>query len=223
MARTTWWQYLTGLVPRWMRSPWSLRFVETLGVVADAYDEVAKLAVKASMPGIAPVDAQDEIGEERQIERSPLDTPDSYGAALVAAWEFWSVAGTKDSLSAELERQGFAGAVVLESADLTGYPSYEWAGFVVVIPYTTSLIWADSAWDTAGTYDDGGVWDSSVGGDFTARVARTIQTQKPTETKLRFALAQVNADAELWDWPAGTWDDPGVWADDETIGFVRVA
>lgn len=222
MARSTWWQYLTGLAPRWMRAPWSLRLIETIGVVADAYDELAKLGVKVSMPGIAPVDAQDEIGEERGIERSPLDTPETYGAALVGAWDYWQAGGTEDSLAAELERQGYTGAIVLESADLTGYPAEEWAGFVVVIPYTPSLLWLDEDWDNPGSYDDGGAWDSSIGQDWTARLVRTIQTQKPAETRLRFALAQVDPDAELWDWPAGTWDDPGNWTDDD-YGFVQVA
>lgn len=219
MARTSWWQYLSSLPYRGVRKPIATLFLEAIGLFGDTLDELAKAAVKASFPGLAPIDAQDEIGEEIGFERSPLDTQATYGETLRTAHAGWFIAGTRDSLQTEIRRHGYTGAVVLES--LTGYPVDEWAGFVVVLPYDHGT-WADGAWDDPGTWTDGGVWDCSRSIEWGARLSRVIEEFKPRETRLRFALAQVTQDAELWDWPAGAWDDPGDWATDDT-GFVQVA
>lgn len=223
MARTTWYQWAVSAVPEPWRKKWGRLYAQAQGLLVDAYEEATKQAALVRLPERAPPDAQVVIGEERGIERADGETQAEYGAALAGAWETWQTSGTDEGLEAILRRLCWSTAIVLEASEISGYPPEKWARFAVIFPYQVGEVWSDHDWDDPGDWSDGGVWDSSWAQPKCDRVARTIERFRPAENKLTVALVQTNPDAELWDWPTGIWDDPGVWASDTDTGFVRVA
>lgn len=119
-------QYQADVTP--LRGPWGRRWAGAFGSRKDALLERARgaayLGAVADPEGRgrqAPDDALGRLGDDAQIERSPLDTAATYRARLAEAFDVWGRAGTP---------YGYAQALALTSAKVRGarfVAQYEWA------------------------------------------------------------------------------------------------
>jgi|GEM_PF-2869342 len=89
---------------------------------------------------------------------------------------------------------------------------YSWPGAVVL----------DGAWDDAGVWSDGGVWDlDGFDADEVAELRAIPREWNAQHARGHLVLAP--ADAELWDYPPGIWNDGGAWNDETTTAVtIRV-
>jgi hypothetical protein len=106
------------LAPGWLRDRWGAAFLGALGARKDAHVALLKLAVKARMPGLAPLDALAHIARERGIDRGPGESEGSFRERVAGAWDTWRWAGTAFGLLLELWHAGYrpaSGKVVLQT------------------------------------------------------------------------------------------------------------
>lgn len=96
MAR--WQDLILDLLPFWLSGSFAKRFFRSAVTPADIITDGIKEGVKARFVKIAPDDALDEIGSERNIERYPNETLASYRVRLAEAWETWMHAGHESSI-----------------------------------------------------------------------------------------------------------------------------
>ena len=103
---------MQALDPRWLAQPkgaaWRRASLNQKAALLDR----ARRVIKMRCPELAPADAQARIGSERQIERGPTDTPATYGARLVDAWNIWQWSGTAFGVLTALADIGYPAAVI---------------------------------------------------------------------------------------------------------------
>ena len=110
------------------------------------------------------------------------------------------------------------------------YSNWEWAGFwfgadwfslVYGIIDSTAGPWvADLGWDTAGDWDDGGLWDCTMTEAEAKYIRLMIRRMKPHQAyPVTIALAM--RDDELWDMP-DDWDDGGNWLDSDPPIYIAI-
>ncbi len=101
-------QYQQDLAPYWARREQGEAYWRALGQKKDEAIEVAKQAVQARLPLLAPVDALDSIGDERGLPRYRFgvdpETDDEYRATLQNAWALSYWMGTAKGMLDELYR-----------------------------------------------------------------------------------------------------------------------
>jgi hypothetical protein len=202
-------RYLLQIVPTWLRGRFGGGWMESLGLVQDGQVEAARQAVLARFVTRAPVDGLPLLASERQLERLPPDTDDSWRARLLAAWDWWAWAGTKRGIRDILLATGYATGVEIRNAhEWPSGPGVQgWATFWVIL---TGHGWTDDGtWGDPGTWGDGGTWGSSASPEEVDRVLRLVRQWKPAEAYCGGVLVMLGG--ELWGFPEGTWGDPGVW------------
>lgn len=227
--------------PPWLLGKWGRRWLYMTGLVFDALVEATRQAVKARFPTVAPDDAIPLIGKDRVLEPGLGEDLDTLRARIIGAWEAWSWAGTEkgliDQLKAWLPSADWALVANREwsvppagraaSPDWDpghgkpGDPDYrpsrgyaaiagdEWWSRMWVICQTDR--WqSDGLWGDPGVWDDGGTWDSTAYPFEVEACKRITQLWKAGHEYVPEILLLLG-DSELWDFPEGTWDDPGVW------------
>jgi hypothetical protein len=172
------------LDPPWLQDHVGGTILRSFRTVLDALGARTVEAVKLGMPGVCPPTALGYIGNDRNIERGPNQTPAGYGRQLSVAFDTWANAGGARTTLTQL-RAFFAPAdgqvmrivsnravwheinpstgVVTRTAVGTnwnwdGLP-YRWRDWVII---DATGLWAIDIWDAAGNWDDGGVWDSDM-------------------------------------------------------------
>lgn len=106
--------FLPRILPPSHRGPNGTAFWESIGQELDTQRQRALEAALVRFPGKAPVDALDEIGAERRIERGPGESDNAYAERLRTAWEAWETAGSHVGLLNALRHSGYTGAYIVQ-------------------------------------------------------------------------------------------------------------
>jgi hypothetical protein len=206
------------------------KLLYTIGLQLDGLADAAVAAIKMRYPGLYSTDSLALIGRERRIQRGPEESDEAYAARLQRWWEdhrrrggpyamleqifaFWSPAPFPVDLLYRNGRRFVMDEDGEIERDIIAWEQDEepekWARWWLFYEWPHSIA-ADGAWGSAGTYDDGGVWDS----DLTVEEVANIRAV-PTEWNNAHSFGTVvllSDGRDLWDYPTGTWDEPGgVW------------
>ena len=127
--------------PSWILGPQGKALARTTGAAYDAQRDRILQAVLARFPTagqldttpgsatfgqllVAPTDALDEIGNDRQLPRGPGEADATYAARLQAAWDIWPFAGSHYGVLRAVKGAGYVGAITVQDngrwARLTG-------------------------------------------------------------------------------------------------------
>jgi len=128
------------LVPSWLQNPWGLKYNRTYGTFSDLVVNAGEQAVGVRFLSDCPADALFPAGNDRDFDRYPADTDDSYRRRLVDTWNVWPFAGTHDGLLGQLNAFGFAN---VEIVDVHTAPS----GYVGSWPPSPTTETKPSWWD----------------------------------------------------------------------------
>lgn len=199
-------RYLYDLVPPRLKTPTATRYVQVLGGAFDGIRDGLVQSVRARFVTRTPVDGLAFIAAERLIERAEAQGWEDWRAALVDAWNLWTLAGTNAGILAALQRALPGDWRIYESFDWPG-SAPGWATFWIVFEPPHELA-ADSPWGAPGDWGDGGVWGSIASQDQVARVLRAVRLWKPAHTKC--AAVIVIHGGDVWG-NDGAWGDPGDW------------
>lgn len=176
--------YRARLSPPWLQAERGAAFQDALGSVQDELIEAAKTAALVGHPEHAPADALGLIGDERQVERGPDDSDESYRERLRIAYETWRWAGTRRGLLTALnESAGLSTVDVITNRDWQPAPpdgdTAKWARFHLVIAqphvFDDDGLWADDSY----WFDDDGLWGTTASEADVARIHRLISAWKP--------------------------------------------
>jgi hypothetical protein len=208
--------YAQQLAPGFLRGDYGQQLMRSLGILKDLALERARRAVRARMPTLAPYDALPLIGDERQIDAVPGEPAAAYAERLRNAWDTWRLAGLPLGVLRALRIAGFPtvtllqmrrhsftldadsnlvvanyGAPVDQGYTPANYPATFWNAFGVVIsePF---------GWSGAVPAD----------GSATAELCRRVLKRWKPAHAICDTITIVTG-IELWDWPAGSWDEAG--------------
>jgi hypothetical protein len=117
------WEFFTG--PSWLQGPSDGQFIKEYGGAKDDAMDRARLGVMARFPGqitretdqppsVAPTDALDHIGADRQTPRAPGESDATYSARLLAAWDDLALLGGPYALLSNLTVMGYSGANIIQ-------------------------------------------------------------------------------------------------------------
>lgn len=210
------------LASGWLQGPKNRAWLRASGDLKDSLVDRAKVAVKARFFKLAPADALQRGGAERQLERAPGDTNATFAARLVDAWDLWRFAGVAKGLLTALRDLGYSNAIVsivnglaytLDGAGelvRTQLPAGSWAcdatpafwsKFVVVLPANP---WGEDPAD-----DDPRI----------ELLRRTVRRWKSAHSTCA-DIAVINA-GRTWDWPLTTdGATPRTWDAQEAAGWT---
>ena len=208
-------KYQPELLPPWMQDETGIPLAQAFGMVKDGMCEAAMQAVRARCIRTAPNDALDYAGQERSLPRMPGDTPASYLARLLAAWDLWSQAGTEQSIKTALGWLGLTNFKIFGQTNTTGQrctdgdwnwdgDSANWARAWVVIypphPWVT-----DGTWSSPGIWGDGGTIGSDASEQEVALIRYSVNAWRPAHVAVGIIVVMdVTAfNAAL---PNGTWN-----------------
>lgn len=217
----------------WLQGHFGIRWLYMIGLVFDALSEATKLATKARFVETAPDDAIPRLARDAALEPGLDESLDTLRNRVGDAWEAWPTAGTEAGLLGQL-RVWFPGTdiALISNREWSVAPPGRppspgkvaitgddwWSRMYVVIGPQTR--WQDDGtWDDEGVWDDGGTWDSTAF-LFEIEAAKRIVRDWKAGHEYVPAIFVLTADAELWDYPEGTWDDPGFWMD-APLGVIR--
>jgi len=133
--------YVVALAPPWLRGKWGERWHEAEGLLLDMVAEGAVQAVKARLLGAGPDDALPYAGNDRQIERAPGESVESYRARLLGAFETWRRAGTNKGILVALAVIGYPTAAIYESHDWFPLDPAWWRFWLVLDPPSGFSSW----------------------------------------------------------------------------------
>lgn len=105
--------WFQAIVPAPMQTPKGLTFAGGLGAAKDWLLARLKIGIKQRFPSYAFPDALTQIGVDRMLPAGPDDTPQTYAATLLNAWEIWPWGGLPFGLLSALNRAGFGQPVML--------------------------------------------------------------------------------------------------------------
>jgi len=134
-------QYMIELAPPWLRGRWGEAWNGTVGLAMDMVAEGAMQAVKARFIKQAPADALPYAGTDRQIERAPGESDETYRARLLQAFETWQLAGTNKGILAALAVIGYPKAKIFESHDWFPTDPRWWRFWLVIDPPHAFTSW----------------------------------------------------------------------------------
>lgn len=138
MSYTT---YVVALAPPWLRGRWGEQWHRAQGLLFDMVAEGAVQAVKARLLRSGPDDALPYAGNDRQIERAPGESADSYRARLLGAFETWRLAGTNKGILSALAVIGYTKAAIYESHDWFPLDPEWWRFWLVLDPPSGFSTW----------------------------------------------------------------------------------
>lgn len=218
-------EYALKLSPSWLLNPYTKAFVQAMGAIKDYFLTRTRSGVYARMPTYAPDDALGELGDERSIGSYPGEDPDVYRERLRKAVPTWKNAGLPYGMLLALKDGGIPNAAIVQSRErvflldansnlqVMVTPTYIpatrardfWSAFMVVIYAPLPLGWPPIPAD---------------GSNEANRITSIIYKWKPAHATLDAIV--VMPIPELWDFPAGTWDEPGGhWLTDaEAAGII---
>jgi hypothetical protein len=203
-----------------------------MAVHADALGDSIAAAVKSRFPNYYSAESLPYIGRDRKISRGRAEADAVYASRLNRWLDDHQTRGGPYAMLAQVYahfatapfavdlvyfsgrrfQMDVAGAVSTRD-DYSWTPDTDtarWARWWLFYYWPTEIL-SDGIWDDAGTWSDGGVWDS----DLTAANVSDLRLV-PREWNAGHAMGIVvllSGDLELWDYPAGTWDDSGLWTD----------
>ena len=128
-------EYLVELAPPWLRGRWGEAWHRAVGAPLDRVADSAIAAVKTRFLRHAPDDALPYAGDDRQIERAPSESSDSYRARLLQAFATWRLAGTNKAIVEALRVVGYAHVRIFENKEwnASGDPDAWWLFWVQII------------------------------------------------------------------------------------------
>ena len=227
---------LARIVPKWLQGTIGARVLYSMAVHLDGALDLVAEGVKARFPGRpdAAIDALPLIGNERRIRRGPTETVEHYSGRLLTWWDDHKRRGGPYALLDQVGRywdgattfqidlvyemgQHFIRNLGLIGGPQDGLPpmsgpydsdTAHWARWWLVFQWPTS-IGDDGLWSDPGTWDDLGTWDTDLN---EAQVAELrLVPAEWNNAHCQGHVVLLSDGAELWDVPAGTWNDPGVW------------
>lgn len=226
------------LVPRWLSAEDGELVLYSLHVVKDALIQTLKHGLLASYPEFAPDDALAALGRDRKIIRGILEDRETYITRLLRWLDDHRTRGGPYAL---LEQNGaywdngFPANGPLEMAvlyrsgrlfhrdpttkeitrsDITYNPGDDpddFSRYWLIIHWPDGAIGSDGTWADPGTWSDGGVWDSNLDGVTVQQIQAVPRAWNALHAEGKIVL--LGPDVELWDYPAGIWNDPGVWGE----------
>lgn len=179
--------WLRDRAPPWFQDAPVGPEIEAYGALADEHLEYVATALRARYAELAPEDALNLLGAERNFVRYPAESLDAFRQRVIGAWDFWVWAGTEYGMGLALSQLGYNSAIV----PVRNYDNTRWSEFDVYL--------------YAGTRSyDGSVEEKN-------RILAIINQIKPAHTRLA-TLQYVPSGPLNWN-PAGlTWNPPGqVW------------
>lgn len=202
-----------------------------LGLHVDALVDAHVAAIKSRYPGFYSNDSLPLVGRDRRIRRGPLESDDVFASRLPRWWDdhkrrggpyamleqlraYWTPLAFQVDLiyysGRRFQAPDDGSAITRDDIEWTPDAlAAKWARWWLVF-FWPETVNDDGLWDDAGTWDDGGVWDS----DLTLEAVANIRAL-PTEWNAKHCFGRVvllSDGAELWDYPPGSWDEPGgVW------------
>jgi hypothetical protein len=105
--------FMIELAPPWLRGVKGEAWARANGDVKDSLLDRMKQAVKARFGLIAPSDALNLLGAERQLPKGPTETVDTYRTRVVGAWTAWPKAGTAHGVLCALRDAGYPGTQIV--------------------------------------------------------------------------------------------------------------
>ncbi len=207
--------YLTRLVPPWLQRTVSELFLRAHGDALDVLAEKAKDATKSGFVAVAPTDALPYHGFARSLPKFAGEMDAAHRARLLAAWETWGTAGTREG---PLDEGGTYGLVGMLEAALPGatvqVKAYRdpylgplrrgyWSEFWVVL---SDVPWTPRVWGT-GTWSETVTW----GSDATHAEVETLKGIVRTFKAAHEWCPAIVVVFEGRTWGDGSeWGDPGV-------------
>ncbi len=95
--------YQPSILPAWLQNQAGLDYAAVLGALKDQIGNAVRTAAVCGMPEVAPVDALNAIGFERQIIRGVSETDQQYASRLRQAFTAWKRAGSATGMLLQLE------------------------------------------------------------------------------------------------------------------------
>lgn len=199
--------YLLKIAPSRFKRPFGQAWLHIKGLLADAFVEATRQAIKAKDPLSAPGDALQWIASERGLEKYSVETEESWRNRLASAWSAWAQSGTRQAIEGALQLAGVVAPYVFEVVDWSSIDEpNDWNRFWVIIPQPHTWL-SDGLWQDGGLWDEtaNASWNSSATIDEISFLFRVVNTFRPAHAKLVAIIAIVVG--EIWDYPTGTWDD----------------
>lgn len=220
-------RYQAGLAPPWLQGPNGTALERQYGAEKDLQLERARRGILARVPGLAPPDALDYIGQERQLPRATTESPSDNGGAkdqayaerLRTCWDAedgWSFAGSHASLLYALDRAGFPmgdpdGAHIIQR-----YKRYSWltASGGTPVYGTHARAWTADAspatyWAQFVILFGADVAGLTAGSTMAKQLNSIVDIWRPR--KARFMGTVVVVTPPVWGWPFGTtWGQAGL-------------
>jgi hypothetical protein len=232
MTAVTFRDSLRKLSPRWLQGRNGERLLYAMGVQMDAFGDGCVEAVRLRYPVDANPEPLPYLGRDRRMSRGRSETDATYAARLRGWLDAHRFRGGPYAMLAQIHAYYSPNAFPVQLVYRSGRRySMDSAGVVTVddVPFNIDAMpakWArfwlfyewpasvgnDGEWGDVGTWDDGGTWDTTL----TVQDVADIRLV-PREWTAAHAQGQVvltSDGAELWDYPEGTWSDPGVWETD---------
>jgi hypothetical protein len=225
--------------PPWLQygTAWKLLYV--FGLHLDALVEMATAGVQSKFPGLYSNESLELVGRDRRITRGRLESDKNYAERMIPWLDDHRARGNPYPLLRQLRGHfaplQFQMDVVYQSGTRRSMaPNGEitrdtiawspdtrtdlWSRFWLVLFWPTPIaddgIWADPA-----VWNDGGTWDSELSveevDDF-----RGVPRDWSAEHIPYVTIVLLTGGADLWDYPGGTWDDPGTWTEQRPIQLI---
>lgn len=216
--------------PRWLQGGNAEKVLYAIGIQLDGLTEAVTAGVKLRFPGLYTDESLPQIGRDRRIRRGRAESAEIYATRLRRWLDDHPRRGGPyallEQIHAYFATSPFAVSLVYFSGrtfdmdadgvitrgDITWAPDAEperWARWWLFYEWPETIA-SDGLWVDAGVWDDGGVWDS----DLTVEEVAELR-DLPREWNAAHAngkLVLLSGGVELWDYPEGTWDEPGgIW------------
>lgn len=229
-APVTFRDMLRRLSPTWLQRGVAEKILYGAGVLLDGCADAVIAAVAMRFPGLYSGQSLRLIGNERRIRRGLSEPDETYAGRLIPWLDQHRGRGGPYELLEQLRgfyaaapfpidlvyytgqrfRLATDGTITRDAITWSPDPDSErWARWWLLFHWPTPIV-SDGLWSDPGTWDDGGVWDSST---FLPEDIASIKLV-PADWIAGHALGTIVIqpdDAELWDYPVGTWGDPGIW------------
>lgn len=210
------------LAPGWLQTPKNAAWLRASGDLKDSLVERCKAAVKARFPLVAPRDALDVAGAERQLERGPAESNASFAERVAGAWNIWRWGGTARGLLQALSDSGYTTTVL---AIVNGKAFTLVAGELVTTPLPAGT-WACDAtplfWNKFVLVLPANPWgEDPAADDPRVELLRRLVRRWKSAHSTCADIVVINS-GRLWDWPIvmGDGTTPRTWAAQDTAGWL---
>lgn len=170
---TTFAEWQIQAAPSWLQKPWGRAFNGALGALKDIVRQGIVEAVKCGSVSKCPDDYLDAHGWDRMLERGVAESPSTYRARLLEAFDAWSWCGTDKGIVDELKALGFRAHVIRDRGIAWIRDDTEALGGRFV---DLGADYVDPSWIARGDYDAG---DDYAIGDMVTWGGRTYVATSP--------------------------------------------